>query len=137
MTIKNYIRPFLNQLWFTLRGDLMKTVQCHLAHLWLTKTPVEGNHSTNLLNYFTSKIKLWLGDAKSERKSIRAGSMLWSSIPMRTWHTKINELINKYIHNWILQHPKVWHTWIYLTNHILLSSLLFLVLEKRVFIPSF
>ena len=31
-----------------------------------------------------------VGDAKSKRKEIRADSMLWSSIPKRGGHEKIN-----------------------------------------------
>ena len=50
---------------------------------------------------------LRVGAAKSKRKAIIAGSMLWSSIPKRKVHTKINEQVNKYIYNWILQHPQV------------------------------
>ena len=33
--------------------------------------------------------------------------MLWSSIPNRKGHKKINEQVKKYLYNWILQHPQV------------------------------
>ena len=33
--------------------------------------------------------------------------MLWSSIPKRKGHKKINAQINKYLFNWVLQHPQV------------------------------
>ena len=39
--------------------------------------------------------------------AIKSGSMLWSSIKKSIGHTKINELVKKYLHNWILQHPQV------------------------------
>ena len=42
--------------------------------------------------------------AKSKRKATIAGSMLCSIIPNRRGHTKINEWVNKYLYNWILQH---------------------------------
>ena len=48
-----------------------------------------------------------VGASKSKRKAIRAGSMLWSSIPNIKGHTKFNEQINKSLYNWILQHPQV------------------------------
>ena len=44
---------------------------------------------------------------KSKRKAIRAGSILCSIIPKRELYTKINEHVNKYIYNWIIQHPQV------------------------------
>ena len=47
-----------------------------------------------------------LGAAESKRKAIRYGSMLWSSIPKRYIHTKINGEVKKDIYNWILQHPQ-------------------------------
>ena len=33
--------------------------------------------------------------------------MLWSTIPNSKVHTKINERVNKYLYNWILQHHQV------------------------------
>ena len=48
-----------------------------------------------------------VGDTKSKRKAIKAGSMLWSSIPNRKGNTKRNEKVEKYLYNWILQHPQV------------------------------
>ena len=54
----NNIRLFSKQPWFPPRRDLLTTFQWHLAHWWLSKTPVQGNHSVNLLNYWMSKIKL-------------------------------------------------------------------------------
>ena len=48
-----------------------------------------------------------LGAAKSKRKAIIAGVMLWSSIPKRKVHTKINSKVKKYVLNWIIQHPQV------------------------------
>ena len=35
--------------------------------------------------------------------------MLWSSIPKRISHTKINECTKKYLYKWIIQHPQVLH----------------------------
>ena len=32
---------------------------------------------------------------------------MWSSIPNCKGHTKINEQVNKYLYNWIIQHPQV------------------------------
>ena len=48
-----------------------------------------------------------VGASKLKHEAIIAGSMLWSSIPKNKGHTKINEQGNKYIYNWILQHPQV------------------------------
>ena len=48
-----------------------------------------------------------VGCAKSKRKSIRAGSMMWSIIPNSKRHTKINEQVKKYLCNFILQHSQV------------------------------
>ena len=45
--------------------------------------------------------------AKSKQKTIRYGSMLWSSIPKQRIHTKINQQVKKYFYNWILQHTQV------------------------------
>ena len=33
--------------------------------------------------------------------------MLWLIIPNSRGNTKINEQLNKYLYNWILQHPQV------------------------------
>ena len=43
---------------------------------------------------------------KSKYKAIRSGIMLWSSIPKKRVHTKINERVKKSFYNWILQHPQ-------------------------------
>ena len=48
-----------------------------------------------------------VGAAKSRHKEIRAGSMLWSSIPKRKGHKKINEQVKISIYNWILQYTQV------------------------------
>ena len=45
--------------------------------------------------------------AKSKRKEIRSGSMLWSSIPKRQGYSKINQQVKKALYNRILQHPLV------------------------------
>ena len=47
-----------------------------------------------------------LGAAKSKRKEIISGSMLWLIITNRKGHTKINEQVEKYIYNWILQYSQ-------------------------------
>ena len=46
-------------------------------------------------------------DSETKRKEIRAGSMLWSSIPKRIGHKQINEQVNKYLYTCILQHTQV------------------------------
>ena len=46
-----------------------------------------------------------VGAAKSKRKAIISGTVLWSSIPKRKVHTKPNKRVNKYLYNWILHHP--------------------------------
>ena len=48
-----------------------------------------------------------LGAGKSKHKEIISGSMLWSSIPNRKGHTKINEQVNKYIYSCILNNHQV------------------------------
>ena len=48
-----------------------------------------------------------LGAAKSKRKYIRTGCMLWSSITKRQGHKKINTQVKKSLYNWIIQHPQV------------------------------
>ena len=48
-----------------------------------------------------------LCDAKSEYKAIRAGIILWSSIPKRREHIKINECVKRALYNWILRQPQV------------------------------
>ena len=48
-----------------------------------------------------------VGADKSNIKAIRSGSMLWSNIPKRRGHTKINEKINKYLYNWIVHNSQV------------------------------
>ena len=40
-----------------------------------------------------------LGAAKSELKAIIGGIMVWSSIPKRIGHTKINKRVKKYLYN--------------------------------------
>ena len=50
---------------------------------------------------------LRVGAAKSRRKEIREGSMLWSSIKNNKGHKKINEKFKKSLYNWILQHSQV------------------------------
>ena len=49
----------------------------------------------------------WVGASKSNKKSIRSGSMFCSSIPNRRGHKKINERTKTSLYNWILQHPQV------------------------------
>ena len=44
---------------------------------------------------------------KSKRKAIKSGSIFCSIIPKRKGHIKINEQVNKYLYNWILQHNQV------------------------------
>ena len=51
-----------------------------------------------------------LGAAKSKRKSIISGIMLWSSIPKSQEYTKINEWDKKSLYNCILQHNQVVHS---------------------------
>ena len=48
-------------------------------------------------------------DSKSDRESIRAGSMLFPSIPKILGHKKINECVKISLHNFILKHPYVVH----------------------------
>ena len=48
-----------------------------------------------------------VGADKSKRKAIREFIILFSSIPKRKVHTKINEQVNKYLYNCILQHHQV------------------------------
>ena len=48
-----------------------------------------------------------VGADKSNFKSIRASSMLWSSTPKRVVKTKINKRIKKSLYNCIIQHPQV------------------------------
>ena len=76
---------------------------------------------TEVLNIKDKNSVLQIGDAKSKRKSIRARSMLSSSIPQRRVHTKINEQVNKYAYNCILQHPQVVQCPIF--NHCLKVSI--------------
>ena len=45
--------------------------------------------------------------AKSNHKSTRSGSMLWSSILKRLGYPKINQQVKKSLYNWILQHIQV------------------------------
>ena len=47
--------------------------------------------------------------AKSERKEIRSGRMLWFSIPKWHRHTKINECIKIYLYKWILHYHQFVH----------------------------
>ena len=49
----------------------------------------------------------WVSDDNSKRKEIISGSMLWSIIKKRKGHTKINEQVNTYLYNLILQNPQV------------------------------
>ena len=39
--------------------------------------------------------------------------MLWSSIPKRRGHKKINECVKIALYNWIIQHPQVFQHSIY------------------------
>ena len=45
--------------------------------------------------------------SKSKYKAIRDVGMLWSSIPKRWGHLKINQQVKKYLYNWVLQHHQV------------------------------
>ena len=70
---------------------------------------MQENHSVYLLKFSMSKktdVCLVSAD-KSKRKAIRSGSMLWSSILNRKGRTKINSQVDKYLFNWIIQHPQV------------------------------
>ena len=62
---------------------------------------------TEFFDFKTKSAVSRVGDAKSKRKEIRADSMLWSSIPKRGGHEKINERVKKSLYNWILQHSQV------------------------------
>ena len=60
--------------------------------------------------YVTVKNKtaaLRLGDAKPERKTIKAGSVLWPSIPKRPGQKKLKNGLRIFFNDWILQHPQV------------------------------
>ena len=106
------ITPFLNWKWYTLLRDSMTTIQGHLAHLWLSKSPVQVNLSFNLLNYRIPKIYIAvcrLGSSKPNRKSSIVGSIFWSSIPKRCVHTNINKWVKKALSN-LIGYRRVWRT---------------------------
>ena len=46
-------------------------------------------------------------DTKSKCKAIRAGIMLWSSIPNRRGYSKIDQQVKKALYNYIIKHPQV------------------------------
>ena len=58
-------------------------------------------------NWMKKTAVCYVGAAKSNIKAIVSGIMLWPSITKSKGHTKINEQVNKYLYNWILQHPQV------------------------------
>ena len=61
---------------------------------------------TEVLDFKKKTSVLRVSAAESKRKAMRAGSMLWSSIPNRKGHTKINEQVRISLYNFILQHPQ-------------------------------
>ena len=56
---------------------------------------------TEVLDFKKNTYVFRVGAAKSKSKATRAGSVLWSSIPKRKVHTKINERVKKSLYNWI------------------------------------
>ena len=62
---------------------------------------------TEVLDFKKKTYVCRVGADKSKRKAIISGSMLWSSITKSKRHKNINEQVNKYLYNWILQHPQI------------------------------
>ena len=73
---------------------------------------MQDNHSIKFSEVLDVKQKpsvRRLGAAKSDHKAIINFSMLCYIIPNRKGRKKINEQVRKYLHNWILQYPRVVH----------------------------
>ena len=51
-----------------------------------------------------------LGAPKTERKAIRKGSDLWSSIRNQRGNTKINSCLKQALYSWVLHHLQVVHS---------------------------
>ena len=89
--------------------SILTKFQCHLTHLCL------NNHSarkslrqfSEVLNVKPQTAVRRLGAAKSNRKAIISGSILWYSIQKRQGNTKINLKVKKYIYDWVIYNTQV------------------------------
>ena len=45
--------------------------------------------------------------AKYRRKAMKVCNILWTKKPKQTWHSKINEQIERNLYAWITRHPQV------------------------------
>ena len=109
-TTNSSIKLLLMWQWSPILRYLLTTVQFYLDLLWMSKTPMQENHSVYLPKFLDIKKEtavLWVGATKKELKEIRSGIMFWSSIPKRKRHIKINEQVKISLYNWILQDPQV------------------------------
>ena len=89
--------------------EFTEIFHCCLINMSLPKIQVQGNHSVSFLIYwiFEKTSVLRLSAAKSKRKAIRAGYLLWQRISNRRGHTKINQKVKEALYNWTLCHHQV------------------------------
>ena len=64
---------------------------------------------TNILNAKKKTAKLCVGAAKSKRRAMKVGNILWNK-KKRKGHSKINEQIKRNLYEWITCHPQVFQS---------------------------
>ena len=62
---------------------------------------------TNILDVRNKTAIRRFGASKSENKSIKSGTMIWSFKPKRKVNSRIKNQMNNSLYNWIINHPQV------------------------------
>ena len=62
---------------------------------------------TNVINIKKKSAKRHVGAAKSKRRTMIVGNILWTNKKKRKGNSKINEQIKRNLYAWITRHPQV------------------------------